>query len=352
MPSSRSPENQRPTERMNDTNAARRKTSFVRWKDERSDNESLRLCGRRVVTSVLLVRFFLFEAEALVGSRSPPVATGIECVSLAYPAKMDQPLTLVTGATGYVGGRLVPRLLALGHRVRCMTRDPEKLALDPWRDEVEVVKGDVLDPASLQSALHGCTYAYYLVHSLGQTSDFESTDRAGATNFREAASAAELSRIVYLGGLGSEVGGGLSDHLRSRHEVGRILADGATPVTELRAAVVIGSGSVSFEMLRYLTEVLPVMTTPKWVRTRCQPISIRDVLWAPYRSPRGRHRESCPPHRRSGGSDLRTDDADLCGGGRSAEKAHHPRTSSQSRAVIAMDRIDNSVTTWGSPAPG
>ena len=172
----------------------------------------------------------------------------------------------------------MPRLLAMGHRVRCMTRDPERLALDPWRDEVEVVQGDVLDRASLESALHGCTYAYYLVHSMGQAGDFGSTDREGATNFREAAAASDLSRIVYLGGLGSAAGGALSDHLKSRHEVGRVLADGAVPVTELRAAVIIGSGSVSFEMLRYLTEVLPVMTTPTWVRTRCQPISIRDVL--------------------------------------------------------------------------
>jgi uncharacterized protein YbjT (DUF2867 family) len=191
---------------------------------------------------------------------------------------MDQPTTLVTGATGYIGGRLVPRLLALGHRVRCMTRDPEKLTLDPWRDQVEVVKGDVLDPASLQAALSGCDYAYYLVHSMGHARDFRQTDREGAENFRKAADAAQLRRVVYLGGLGKAEDEVLSAHLSSRQEVGQILAAGATPVTELRAAVIIGSGSVSFEMLRYLTEVLPVMTTPKWVRTRCQPISIRDIL--------------------------------------------------------------------------
>ncbi len=184
---------------------------------------------------------------------------------------------LVTGATGYVGGRLVPQLLAAGHEVRCLTRVPSRLDLDPWRDQVEVVAGDVLDPGSLERALAECDAAYYLVHSMGAADDFEDADRRGATNFQRVAAAAQLDRIVYLGGLGSE-DSELSAHLGSRHEVGRLLAAGSTPVTELRAAVVIGSGSVSFEMLRYLTEVLPAMTTPKWVRSRCQPIAIRDVL--------------------------------------------------------------------------
>ncbi len=191
---------------------------------------------------------------------------------------MDAPLTLVTGATGYIGGRLVPRLLERGHRVRCLARDPSKLALDPWRDQVEVVQGDVLDPATLVAALEGCDYAYYLIHSMGHTADFGQTDRVGAHNFQEAAAAVGLRRIVYLGGLGRAEDEALSKHLRSRQEVGRTLAAGRVPVTEVRAAVIIGSGSVSFEMLRYLTEVLPIMTTPKWVRTRCQPIAIRDVL--------------------------------------------------------------------------
>lgn len=183
---------------------------------------------------------------------------------------------LVTGASGYIGGRLVPSLLDAGHEVRCMTRSPARLALDPWRDQVEVVKGDVLDQESLKSALAGCDYAYYLVHSMGATREFEDADREGATNFQVAADANALKRIIYLGGLG-DPDDELSEHLRSRQEVGRLLAAGTTPVTELRAAVIIGSGSVSFEMLRYLTEVLPVMTTPKWVRTRSQPIAIRDV---------------------------------------------------------------------------
>ena len=184
---------------------------------------------------------------------------------------------LVTGASGYIGGRLVPELLARGHEVRCLTRDKRKLEADPWRDQVEVIEGDVLDPGSLRRALEECDTAFYLVHSMEEGGhDFSDRDRAAAINFREEAAHAALDRVVYLGGLGT--GTSLSKHLSSRQEVGATLADGPTPVTELRAAVIIGSGSVSFEMLRYLTEVLPVMITPTWVRTRCQPISIGDVL--------------------------------------------------------------------------
>ncbi len=183
---------------------------------------------------------------------------------------------LITGATGYIGGRLVPRLLEDGVSVRCLTRDPHKLDDMWWRGDVEVVEGDLLEPSSLQGVFEGCTEAVYLVHSMDQTGgDFGQRDREAARNFAFACDEARLRRTVYLGGLGE---GDLSPHLRSRQEVGRLLASGATPVTELRAAVIIGSGSVSFEMLRYLTEVLPVMVTPKWVHTRCQPIAIRDVL--------------------------------------------------------------------------
>jgi uncharacterized protein YbjT (DUF2867 family) len=184
---------------------------------------------------------------------------------------------LVTGATGYIGGRLVPSLLEAGHDVRCLARNPAKLDDDPWRDQVEVVRGDVLDPDSLVAALDGCDAAYYLVHSMdGSSEDFRERDRRAAHTFRDAAETAGIRRIVYLGGLGR--GDDLSQHLASRQEVGAVLADGPVPVTEIRAAVIIGSGSVSFEMMRYLTELLPVMITPKWVRTMCQPIAVRNVL--------------------------------------------------------------------------
>jgi uncharacterized protein YbjT (DUF2867 family)/uncharacterized protein YndB with AHSA1/START domain len=189
-------------------------------------------------------------------------------------------LILVTGATGYIGGRLVGALLAAGYRVRCLVRTPGKLANASWLNQVEVIQGDV--EADCVDAFAGCAAAYYLVHSIGASPDWEARELRAAINVRDAAAANGLRRIVYLGGLGggsvSDDGPELSTHLTSRHEVGRILASGSTPVTELRAAVVIGSGSASFEMLRYLVEKLPVMVTPKWVGTLCQPIAIRDVL--------------------------------------------------------------------------
>ena len=189
---------------------------------------------------------------------------------------------LVTGATGYVGGRLVPELLAEGRRVRCLARTPEKLRDHPWAGDVEVVGGDVTDAASVAAALHDVDVAYYLVHALGTGDRFEQTDRKAARTFGEQARAAGVRRIVYLGGLtpANVPEGDLSPHLRSRSEVARILLDSGVPTTVLRAAVVIGSGSASFEMLRYLTERLPVMVTPSWVRTRIQPVAVRDVLRA------------------------------------------------------------------------
>jgi uncharacterized protein YbjT (DUF2867 family) len=184
---------------------------------------------------------------------------------------------LVIGATGYIGGRVVPELLAAGHTVRCGVRTPAKLDDRPWRDGVEVATVDVDDRAAVAAACRGIDAVLYLVHSMDARGGFEDRDRRAAANVRDAAAEAGVGRIVYLGGLG-RADDDLSAHLRSRHEVGAVLASGTVPVTELRAAIIIGSGSASFEMLRHLTEVLPVMVTPRWVDTRCQPIAIRDVL--------------------------------------------------------------------------
>ncbi len=190
------------------------------------------------------------------------------------------PRCLVTGATGYLGSRLVPELLAAGYSVRCLARSPKKLRGRPWADRVEVAAGDVTDAGSVRAALEGTEVAYYLVHSLGTGRAFEETDRRAARIFGAEARAAGVRRIVYLGGLTPKdvPEHELSPHLRSRAEVGRILLASGVPTAVLRAAVVIGSGSVSFEMLRYLTERLPVMVTPRWVGTRVQPIAVRDVL--------------------------------------------------------------------------
>ncbi|KIQ67303.1 NAD-dependent dehydratase [Kitasatospora griseola] len=187
---------------------------------------------------------------------------------------------LVTGATGYLGGRLVPELLAAGHQVRCLVREPARLRDHPWRGAVEVVAGDVTRGGTLDGPFDGVDVAYYLVHSLGTGPDFEAVDRDAARAFGRAAARAGVRRIVYLGGLVPRdvPEGQLSPHLRSRVATGRALREGGVAVTELRAAVVIGSGSASFEMLRHLTERLPVMVTPRWVDTRIQPIAVRDVL--------------------------------------------------------------------------
>lgn len=183
---------------------------------------------------------------------------------------------LVTGATGYVGGRLAPRLAARGHEVRCLTRSAGRLRDVPWASDVEVVEGDVADPASLERAMENIDVVYYLVHSLGRKG-FEKLDRDGARNVAEAATGAGVKRIVYLGGPDPD-DPHASAHLRSRHEVAQILLEGETPAVVLRAPIIIGSGSASFEMLRYLTERLPAMVCPRWVKNRIQPIAIRDVL--------------------------------------------------------------------------
>lgn len=189
----------------------------------------------------------------------------------------DAPLVLVLGASGYVGGRLVPRLLDAGLRVRCLARSPGKLAGNAWAGDVEIVGGDLLRADALDAAFAGVSYVIHLVHSMGKADEFASADRDIARNVAAASERAGVRRVVYLGGLG-EVDEDTSPHLRSRAEVGEILLASSVPATVLRAAVIIGSGSASFEMLRHLVEKLPVMVTPRWVRTRIQPIAIRDVL--------------------------------------------------------------------------
>jgi uncharacterized protein YbjT (DUF2867 family) len=187
---------------------------------------------------------------------------------------------LVTGATGYIGGRLVPRLLESGYAVRCLVRDPRKLAHRPWAGHpgVTVLTGDVSDATALGKAAAGCTAAYYLVHSMvAAGSSYAETDRLLANTFARAMSDTAVRRIVYLAGLG-ESEGDLSEHLSSRREVEAALSTGDVPVTVLRAAMIIGSGSASFEILRYLVERLPVMITPRWVSTPSQPIAVRNVL--------------------------------------------------------------------------
>ncbi|MCF8547115.1 MAG: SDR family oxidoreductase [Microbacteriaceae bacterium] len=186
-------------------------------------------------------------------------------------------LCLVTGATGYIGGRLVRELLAHGYRVRVMARHAERLRFHPWIDKVEVVDGDATNREDLKRAVEGVDVAYYLLHALMSPQNFEEEERLVATLFSEECLAAGVSRIVYLGGM-ADADSTLSPHLQSRADTGDILQNSGVPTIELRAGVVIGSGSASFEMLRYLTERLPIMTVPKWVNSRIQPIAVRDVL--------------------------------------------------------------------------
>jgi uncharacterized protein YbjT (DUF2867 family) len=190
----------------------------------------------------------------------------------------------VIGATGYVGGRLLPVLAESGkYRVRALARTPQKLARadgDSGEQGFEVVKADVQDPESLDHALEGVDYAYYMVHSMGAGGageQFHEADVTGARNFAESCARAGVQRIVYLSGLGSEQQE-LSEHLKSRHATGDALRSTDVPVTELRAAIIVGSGSASFEIVRDLSRKLPVMITPRWVRSRCEPIAIRDVV--------------------------------------------------------------------------
>ena len=190
----------------------------------------------------------------------------------------NEELIAVTGSTGYVGGRLVPRLLESGYRVRCVTRSKESLANRSWSNQVDIVEADLQNKDQTLTALADADRAFYLVHSMTAQRNFAEAEENMASVFAEAANQSNLKQIVYLGGLGED-NLEKSLHLQSRHNVGKILAAGQTPVSELRAAVIIGSGSASFEMLRSLVEVLPVMVVPRWVtKTQCQPISIGDVL--------------------------------------------------------------------------
>jgi uncharacterized protein YbjT (DUF2867 family) len=184
---------------------------------------------------------------------------------------------VVFGATGYLGMRLVPQLLAAGHDVRVVARTPAKLDDVPWRGDAEVVEGDVTDDEKVRQALTDQQVLYYLVHSM-LAADFVDVDARGASIVGDAAAHAGIARIIYVGGIIAE-DQHLSDHLASRAEVGQLLHDSGVPTAELRAAAIIGAGSASFEILRYLTERLPLMVTPRWLRTRVQPIAVRDVLY-------------------------------------------------------------------------
>jgi uncharacterized protein YbjT (DUF2867 family) len=187
------------------------------------------------------------------------------------------PRVLLAGGTGYVGGLLIPLLEKKGIVLRCLARDPEKLR-SRVAAATELVRGDVLAPTSLQAAMQGVTTAYYLVHLMSSSKDFEADDRQAALHFSQAAKKAGVQRIIYLGGLGDDTDPKLSPHLRSRHEVGKIFRDSGVETIEFRASLVIGSGSLSFDLVKSLTNRLPVMLCPRWLTTPTQPIAVDDVL--------------------------------------------------------------------------
>ena len=190
---------------------------------------------------------------------------------------VDQPTILVTGGTGYIGGLLIARLEKQGVKLRCLARNPDKLR-SRLQATAEVVPGDILDPLSLDRALQGVHTAYYLVHLMSGSKDFEREDRQATLNFAGAAKQVGVRRIIYLGGLGDDADPKLSPHLRSRHEVGKILRESGVETIEFRASVVIGAGSLSFDLMKSLTDRLPVMICPRWLSTPTQPIAVDDVL--------------------------------------------------------------------------
>jgi uncharacterized protein YbjT (DUF2867 family) len=187
------------------------------------------------------------------------------------------PTVLLTGATGYVGGRLIPLLQSQHVRLRCLARDPDRLR-PLVKDSTQIVRGDVLAAETLDAALQGVHTAYYLVHLMSGSGDFEKDDRRAAIHFADAAKRAGVRRIIYLGGLGDDADPKLSPHLRSRHEVGKIFRDSGIPTIEFRAGMVLGAGSLSLQLMKSLTDRLPVMICPRWLATLTQPIAINDLL--------------------------------------------------------------------------
>jgi uncharacterized protein YbjT (DUF2867 family) len=191
---------------------------------------------------------------------------------------MPSPTVLVTGATGYIASRLIPRLLEAGYQVRCLARRPKRLKGRAWYSQVEVVAGDVTQPETLPVAMRGVSAAYYLIHSMAAGQGYDRLDLLSARNFAQAAKAAGVEHIIYLGGLADPRDPGLALHMQSRIESGEALREAGVPVTEFRAGVIVGPGSVSFEMIRFIAEQFPLMVGPLWLRHRSQPIAASNVL--------------------------------------------------------------------------
>lgn len=203
---------------------------------------------------------------------------------------MNSPLILVTGATGYIASRLIPRLLDSGYRVRALARDPRRLYGRAWFDQIEVVQADVTSPETLPGAFDGVQTAYYLIHNMSQGHGYTALELESARAFASAAERAGVEHIIYLGGL-ADPEQHLAPHMRSRIETGKVLREGKVPVTEFRAGVIAGSGSISFEMIRFMTELCPVVPGPAWMRNKSQPIAIQNVidyLFAALTNPNGR----------------------------------------------------------------
>jgi len=241
---------------------------------------------------------------------------------------------LVTGATGYIGGHLAALLVERGHQVRALARNPDKLSDAPWRGGAEVVRGDLGDPDSLTAAFTDVDVIYYLVHSMGSSSDFVSEEERSARNVARAAETAGVRRIVYLSGLHPQ--GELSRHLRSRMAVGEILMKSGVEALVLQAGIVVGSGSASFEMIRHLTDRLPVMTTPKWVRNEIQPIAIDDVLH--YLVEAGH-----APLRESRTFDVGCDDVLEYG---TAMQVYAEESGLRRRVIVALPLLTPSIASW------